>query len=285
MLIRLARRVLPLALLVVLGGFTCRVATPADDRPIQTHGIITLYHHQMEIRFSVPARTHHPPMLVIYATGDGGWRGVDDRIFGWIAASGWIVAGFSSKSYLKNLRDHSETGTTTPQRLETDYHRIIAFARDRLSLSEQVPVLLVGNSRGAGLSVVAAGQSDLKPQLAGVIAVALTKEEEHIIDSDTLLENPQGHRQKRESIEIKTYDYLPRLASLPVCVLQSTKDRYLPADSARRLFGPDGEYRKLRPVEARNHGFGGGLERLHDELLSALNWIANVGGRPLPAGQ
>jgi len=269
-----------LPLTVLFCCLVCRVAFPADDAPVQTHGNITLYRHAMGIRFSVPAQILRPQILVIYATGDGGWGGVDDRLFGWIASSGWPIAGFSSKNYLKNLRYVSKTDTTTPQGLARDYGQVIAYAKSRLNLPEETPVLLVGNSRGAGLSVVAAGEGELKQHLAGVIAVALTREEEHVLHSHGIRRSAREREENRKSIEIQNYDYLPRLASYPVCVLQSTGDHYLPAAFARELFGPDGEFRRFRPIEARNHSFRGGGESLHDELLSALSWVAGLVNHP-----
>ncbi len=268
-------RVLLFLCLTNLCACACHVPVPQGAVPIQSRAELSLYDRPMEIRFSQPADMSASPILVIYATGDGGWRGVDDEVFQWIADSGWPIAGFSSKNYLKNLSYVSETDTTTPRRLVRDYMQIIEFARNRFRLSEQTPVLLVGNSRGAGLSVVAAGQGELKPHLAGVIGIALTKEEEHVLRLRRRRARPWEHV-PRELLEIKTYQYLPRLASFPVCVIQSTGDGYLPAAAARKLFGPDGPLRRLRPVSARNHRFSGACGRLHDEVLSALAWIDSV---------
>ncbi len=228
----------------------------------------------MEVRIAEPVHLGSAPLLVIYATGDGGWHGVDDQVFDWIASSGLPIAGFSSRNYLKNLGYFSETDTTTPRRLVRDYRQIIAFVRSRLRLPEETPILLAGNSRGAGLSVVAAGQGELKPHLAGVLAIALTKEEEHILHSRTSRRMRAGQQPSR--FEVKTYEYLPRLSSFPVCVIQSTNDKYVPAEEARRLFGPDGELRRFRPVDSRNHSFSGGREKLRSEVASALSWIAGA---------
>ncbi len=268
-------RILLFFSLANLCACTCRVPVPQGVAPAQSREELTLYRHPMEIRLSQPASPTPAPILVIYATGDGGWRGVDSEVFQWIADSGLPIAGFSSKNYLKNLRYVSETDTTTPRRLARDYRRIIEFARRKFGLTDRTPVLLVGNSRGAGLSVVAAGQGELKPQLAGVIGIALTKEEEHVLRPRRRMRRPWRHV-PRELLEIKTYQYLPRLASYPVCVIQSTRDHYLPAEAARQLFGPDGPFRRFRSVVARNHSFGGACETLHEEVLSALSWVDGV---------
>ncbi len=273
---RIAGLILLAVCLAALEACACRIPIPPPgaDR-IQTVANLTLYRHPMEIRLSQPAVMPPVPVIVIYATGDGGWHAVDRELFEWIAESGWPIAGFSSRNYLKNLGFVSETGTTTPRRLVRDYRRIIEFALGRLHLPEDTRILLVGNSRGAGLSVVAAGQGELKPRLAGLIGIALTKEEEHVLRYRRRRDGPLQAAPKRELIEIKTYEYLPRLPSLPVCVLQSTHDGYLPAAAARRLFGPDGPFRRFRSVSARNHRFSGACEVLHSEVIPALAWVAN----------
>jgi fermentation-respiration switch protein FrsA (DUF1100 family) len=72
---------------------------------------------------------------------------------------------------------------------------------------------------------------------------------------------------------IETYRYLNRVGPFPVMVLQSTHDGYLPADEARKLFGPDSELRKLRAVEATNHSFHNGCQTLYQDAEDALKWI------------
>jgi hypothetical protein len=50
--------------------------------------------------------------LLIYATGDGGWRGKDLDLFRHLASWGYAMAGFSAPEYIKHLRGDEET--TTP---------------------------------------------------------------------------------------------------------------------------------------------------------------------------
>ncbi len=47
---------------------------------------------------------------------------------------------------------------------------------------------------------------------------------------------------------MRPYDVLKSLDGLPLAVIQSTQDGYLPAAEARRLFGPDGEWRRFYAV-------------------------------------
>jgi fermentation-respiration switch protein FrsA (DUF1100 family) len=211
---------------------------------------IVLNDHQLRLHFSRGISGANRPLLV-YATGDGGWHRKDLAAYRHLASFGHPTVGFDAHDYVTHL---GRMDSTTPARLAADYERIIRIAKDTLQLPADYPVVLVGVSRGAGLSVVAAGQRGLRPSIAGVLAVALTKEEEYV-----------------KMVEV--YDYLPRLAGMPIAVIQSTRDNYLPAAAARALFGADNPHRWLQPVQARNHSFGGARAQLYDAMSRSLNWI------------
>jgi fermentation-respiration switch protein FrsA (DUF1100 family) len=133
-------------------------------------------------------------------------------------------------------------------------------------------VILVGISRGAGLAVVAAGQRVLRDRLVGVLAIALTKEEEYVRHYRVRRGTPAGTPQ-RELVMIETYEYLRRLSSLPVSVIQSTRDGYLPAAAARELFGPDTPDRQLHAIDALDHSFNGGRDELYQQMEQSLTWL------------
>ena len=84
--------------------------------------------------------------------------------------------------------------------------------------------------------MAAAGEPDLQPSLAGVVAVALTREEEYVQRPKRRRRAP---RAAPEMVMLDNYEYLPRLLTLPLSIIQSTHDEYLPAEEARRLLGPD----------------------------------------------
>jgi hypothetical protein len=75
---------------------------------------------------------------------------------------------------------------------------------------------------------------------------------------------------------VDVYAYLRRLADMPIAVVQSTRDGYLPADRARELFGPDTPHRWFQPIEASNHSFGGARPELYDAMARALTWIEGL---------
>ena len=158
-------------------------------------------------------------------------------------------------------------GTVEPHQIADDYRAIIDAARQALKLGRDTRVVLVGLSRGSGLDVAAAGDPHLQSSLKGVLAIALTGEEEYV---------EERGRPGTKGVMLQTYEALPRLGNLPIAVIQSTRDQYLPADEARRRFGPDAPGRRFRAIDAADHGFGGKLSELYREMKAGFDWI--VGG-------
>jgi pimeloyl-ACP methyl ester carboxylesterase len=259
-------RVIDLGLAVCLAWAAGGATIP--DRTILLNG------HELRLHFANASR---PGPLLVYATGDGGWHRKDLATYKQLVASGLPIVGFDARDYVTHL---GAADVTTPQALASDYRRIIADAEQALGLPHGSPVVLVGVSRGAGLAAVAAGAASLRPSVAGVIAVALTREEEYVKWYRRL--RRRGARQT-EAQMAAPYAVLRRLPQRPVAVVQSTRDNYLPAQSARELFGADTPYRWLQPIEARNHSFGGARPQLYEAIDRALKWILRFPA--LPSGR
>ena len=202
--------------------------------------------------------------LVLFVTGDGGWRGKDLDAFHHLAAWGRPIAGFSAPDYLGHL---SGSATSVPPRqLACDFAAVIAAASDALRLGPESKAVLVGVSRGGDLAVIAAAEEPLRRSVLGVMAVGLTGEEEYV-----------RHRQRADAgVMVKPYDYLARL-DLPVCLIQSTNDEYVPAEDARRLFGPDTPDRRFLAIDSRNHSFSDARTTLYDDMRSSLDWLIDAG--------
>jgi fermentation-respiration switch protein FrsA (DUF1100 family) len=206
--------------------------------------------------------TAREPVLLIYATGDAGWWGKDRDIYRHLAQWGYPAVGFSAREYVHHLGKEP----ILPRQVAADYAAIVDAAEAAAGLPASTRAVLVGKSRGAGLAIAAAGAALLKPRLAGVLAIGLTREEEYV------------HRRpspSRAAVMLETYGYLPQLGDVPVAVLQSTHDGYVTADEARRLFGADTASRTLIPIDAGDHNFSGALPRLYGEMEQALRWIVD----------
>lgn len=230
--------------------------------PLVPDGRASFNGHGLELHFANATAPHARPLLV-FATGDGGMHRKDLAMYRHLDAWGYPLVGFDARDYVRHL---GASETTTPERLAQDYRGIIAAAREALHLDPTRRVVLVGVSRGAGLSVVAAGE--LRDVVSGVVAVALTREEEYVRWYRRLRVLP------RREVMVDVEEYLPQLGDLPLAVVQSTRDEYLRAADARVLLGPDGPRRWLQVVDARNHSFGGAREQLYAAAQRALEWVA-----------
>jgi len=253
-----------LLLLVAFAGCAPRVHFP--DGVQAPDGSIVLNDHALELHFANP-RAPAPLPLLVFATGDGGWHRKDLDAYHHLVLMRYPIVGFDAHDYVTHLGRRTET---TPARLASDYAHIIRMGKSALHLADDRPVVLVGVSRGAGLSVVAAGQRSLRPSIAGVLAVALTREEEYVMWFRRLRFSGSPPRTPQM---VETYEYLRLLGSMPIAVIQSTHDNYLPADEARALFGPDTESRRFEPIESRNHSFSDARGALYEHMEAALEWI------------
>jgi pimeloyl-ACP methyl ester carboxylesterase len=243
----------------------------ARARPIVADRPITLNDHALRLHFAnanTGALADPSGPLLVFATGDGGMHRKDLDAYHHLVALGYPIVGFDARDYVTHL-GHQEA--TTPAKLARDYEGIIDTARQVLRVSAAHPVVLVGVSRGAGLSVVAAGQRTLRNSIAGVVAVALTQEEEYVHWYRRL----RGRGANQPSVIIDIYEYLPRLGNTPIAVIQSTRDNYLPAAAARALFGPDTAHRRFEAIDARNHSFGGARSELYEAMRTALAWVTH----------
>ena len=217
---------------------------------------LLLHGHRLPMHLVKPAQPSNLP-LIVYATGDAGWKRGDRKTFEELKSWGYPIAGFGSPDYLK----HRGPGvkTITPADLARDYTAMIEFAEAELGMPDDTPVILLGVSRGAGLSVAVAAQESVRDRLRGVVAIGLTKEEEYL-EMDDL------------------YGTLPGLGALPLAVVQSTQDNYLPAAQARQLFGADNDHRVLRAVSAKNHNFSDARPAMYEAIRDSLAWISGHSG-------
>lgn len=264
-------------------GCMCRLSVPASVC-VQRTTEGPLPGRKPELCLVSPVTPRSPSALIVYATGDGGWIGASKTLFRHLAERGHLMVGFSSRDYVKNIKREKEF--IAPDLLATDLTSIIDTAEHDMSLPAATPIILVGFSRGASFMVVAAAQQGLQPRPAGAVALALTRETDYV--RNRRISKKQAAlpgASTMESGQVLAYVRLQRAYDIPISVIQSTNDHYLPATEAGALFGPDTGMRRFRAVEARSHGFGGARDAMLLELDSALGWIESLmrKGAPPPA--
>jgi hypothetical protein len=234
----------------------------------------------LEVQLAVPPHPKRPDVLVLYASGDGGWFGSAVDMFRAIGDAGFYAVGLSTKALLHRR----SAGGTTPavQALAADYRAVLARAAQVLKLPPGSRVILTGWSRGASLAVMLGDVTHAPPNTAGIVAIGLTAEEDLNVvgESDDDPDPVEVKKGRHHGAGIALYPLIDDVAPGRSAVIQATGDKYLPAAQARALFGADTALRRFYEVPAKNHRFGGGADEFAASLRASLDWV--VTGSPVP---
>lgn len=205
-----------------------------------------------------------PPVVV--SSGDGGWIHLAPVVSTLLAGSGHFVVGVDSKAYLSSFTQGDRTLSTAD--VPADYRAFVDAAR----AGRDRRVVLIGVSEGAGLSVLAASDATLKPFLEGVVGLGLPELNElgwRFRDSIIYL----THKTPKEPT-FRASEFVPLLPPVPLTLIQSTHDDFVPLDEIHRLMALAGGPRRLWTIEARNHSFAGAEAEFHKALDEALAWLS-----------
>jgi len=208
--------------------------------------------------------------MVVFASGDGGLRGMSKEVLMHLAGQSYWAVGFSSPEAFKGIGDDSKAQPNyagARDRLVS----IIGQAKQAMGLPDRTPVLITGMSRGANVVVAGAGDAVLKSGIVGAIAIALTREFDELTVPDSAAGRPDVQTDDRGRLQ--TYPALQRLGLVPLAIIQSTNDGYVRSAEWRRLLGPDTRTRRLYEIQSKNHSFGGGKVPLMQALDDAMAWI------------
>jgi hypothetical protein len=272
-----ARRLAGLLIVASLAGSpACAVAvSPRPDASRAARESVTtalLHGKRIDLHVALPATPARRDILVLYASGDGGWFGTAVEMWRQIARAGYATAGFSSRAFLRI--DRPAGSMLNPTQLARDYQVVADKARVTLGLSADTRVILAGWSRGAAFSVLVGTDPEFRDKLDGVVAIGLAEGEDLTIDGDGDDTDDGAAASGGRRWPLDTYARVSQLAR-PCAVIQATHDNYFAAADARRRFGPDTPVRRFYQVEAKNHRFSGGQSAFDAALLDALQWISS----------
>lgn len=104
---------------------------------------------------------------VIVSSGDGGWVHLAPHLAELLGDMGYFVVGFDVKAYLSSFTSGSTTLRAEDE--PGDYRVLVEFASRRTGKRP----ILIGVSEGAGLSVLAASDSETKSAIRGLVALGL----------------------------------------------------------------------------------------------------------------
>jgi exonuclease VII small subunit len=210
----------------------------------------------------------------IVSSGDGGWIHLGPHVAEVLASRGFFVVGVDVKAYLESF-----TTGSTALRVEDepgDFGALIEYATRGVV---QKPVL-IGVSEGAGLSVLAATDERMKHKVAGVIGLGLADLNElgwRWKDSVIYLTHGAPNEPAFSAGAI-----VNRMSPVPLALIHSTHDEYVPLDQAIRLFERADQPKRLWTVKASNHRFSDNLPEFERCLLEAIEWVHSLdrGGAP-----
>jgi fermentation-respiration switch protein FrsA (DUF1100 family) len=223
--------------------------------------------------FVKPANPQAQKPLIAFFTGDAGWMGASGEVFEHLAEQGYYIVGLDSREAVKPVKQSGKRVSVS--RMADALAELFSQAKSNLGLPATTPLIVIGFSRGASGVAFTAVHPRLHQGLAGAIAIALTREYDYLKAPDPADRPPQV--QVDDKGRIQTYPALDLIRSVPLAVIQSTNDKYVPSKESRRLLGPDTPMRRLYEVEAKNHGFSGGRDALLRDLDDALRWIEKSG--------
>src|SRR5678816_3550540 len=152
-------------LLLLLGVTAAIAAAPAPGARatgIQTTDTVVIRGRPQTVHVYGSRGTGDP---VIVSSGDGGWIHLGPRVAEMLAARGFFVVGFDSRAYLESF-----TTASTTLRLEDEPDDFGTLARYAARGSAVEPIL-IGVSEGAGLSLLAATDANVRQAIGGVIAL------------------------------------------------------------------------------------------------------------------
>lgn len=231
----------------------------------QTAGrnVVAIRGHAVDVYYC-PATSTRLNHKVLFAPGDGGWRGWAVVVAQQMASWGYDVYGVDTKEYLSAF-----TGGTRLEESDvmSDFHEVIRW----INKGTNERVTLVGWSAGAGLSVLASASKENRGSLNGLITFGLP-------DINILgwcwkdaLTYVTGSRPNEPTF--RASGYMARIAPLPYVMIESTHDEYVPVEEAKSLASLAKEPKRLAIIEASNHRFDGNAAEFYRTLRDGLRWM------------
>jgi pimeloyl-ACP methyl ester carboxylesterase len=215
--------------------------------------------------YYLPAKTSPALGTILFSPGDGGWHGLAIDWAEKMASWGYDVYGIDTLHYLASLGGKQ---ALRPEEVTNDYAELSSKL-----VAPNTPVVLVGWSEGASLSLLAALAQGAKPSpFRGLVVIGLP--EDGILGwkwKDALTwvtkktpDEPQFHAS----------DYIPRLR-IPFYILRSSQDQYVTAENSEHMLAVAAKPKRLVVVPSDNHRFSSNREGFLRELKNAIEWTRN----------
>jgi len=184
-----------------------------------------------------------------------------------LSSVGYAVVGVNVRQYLAAFT----TGTShvQPADVAGDYRVLVAAARGRQPLPR--PLVLAGVSEGAALAVAAAADVTSREWVDGVITMGLPATAElawRWTDVGSWIT-----RRDMNEPSFSAFDYVPRVAPVPLFMIQSRRDEYVPQTDYERFAALARQPARQVLIDAGNHRFTDRRDDLRRAILEGLAWI------------
>lgn len=213
----------------------------------------------------VPGGT--PKGTIFMGSGDVGWVGLGVSMAEFLSGEGWTVVGVNVRQYLSLFTvGKGHLLATDPP---ADYLTMAELLKSRGLLSQ--PVVVSGVSEGAALAVLVAAEPKNHSWLRGVITMGIPPLAElawRWTDFTAWITKTDAKEPSFAAL-----DYIGAVSPLPLYMLQSKKDEYVPEADYRRQEAAAKPPKRQVLIDASNHRFTDRPKELRDAYLAGLDWI------------
>jgi alpha-beta hydrolase superfamily lysophospholipase len=208
---------------------------------------------------------------IVMGSGDVGWVGLAPSMAEELSAQGYTVVGINVRQYLAAFTAGSSHLQVTD--VAADYRFLITTLKQTRRL--EAPIIVSGVSEGAALAVLASADPINHAWISGVITMGLPPTAELAWRWSDAAAWITKHDADEPSFAAK--DVIATVAPVPLCMIQSTRDEYVPPIEQERLLATAREPKRQILIDASNHRFTDKRPELSAAYRAGLAWIAQSG--------
>lgn len=208
-----------------------------------------------------------PRGTLVIGSGDVGWVGLAVTVAEDFSAAGYAVIGINVRQYLSAFT--SGKSHVQPADVPADYRVLVDAARAHFALPR--PLVVAGVSEGAALAVLAAADARGRDWIDGVITMGLPATAELAWRWTDVGAWITKHDANEPSFS--AFDYVPRVGPLPLYMIQSRKDEYVPPSDYQRFADIANQPKKFVLIDASNHRFTDKRDELRQAIADGLIWV------------
>lgn len=210
--------------------------------------------------FAPPAGSAAAKPVVLFTSGEGGWRRFDDVIAGYLAGLGYWVGGVDAMDYFWQPQDDR-------QALANDFRACDSALAKAAGRGVDGPLVLGGFSFGADLAPWLAGAGGWGNRVRGLLMIGPDETGSLAFRLSEIL----GFESKEHVYSVA--EALRGLPRTPVAFIHGEKDG---GSAAQSLHERAGDPRKLIVIAGADHHYSGHEERLRAALGDAMAWIVEA---------